>query len=362
MEFIDLKTQQARIRQDIDRRIASVLGHGQYVLGPEVRELEERLAAFSGSRHCVSVGSGTDAAMIALMCLGIGPGDEVITTAFTFIATGEVIALLGATPVFVDIDPRTYNLDPTLIEQAISAKTRAIMPVSLYGQCADMTAINALAARHRLPVIEDAAQSFGARQHGNRSCALSTIGCTSFFPAKPLGCYGEGGALFTDDDAIAQHAREIRVHGQDRRYHHARLGLNGRLETLQAAVLLAKLEIFDDEVERRAALGARYSQCLDSAAIGTPYIAPGNVSVFGQYTVRVAEREQVIERMQAAGIPTAVHYPIPLYRQPALLQPGLNLPETEQAARQVISLPFHPYLSETQISQVSAALRAAVGD
>jgi UDP-2-acetamido-2-deoxy-ribo-hexuluronate aminotransferase len=360
MEFIDLKAQQARIRPEIDRRIAAVLDHGRYVLGPEVEELEQRLASYTGSRHCVTVGSGTDAAMIALMALGIGPGDEVITTPFTFIATGEVIALVGAKPVFVDIDPATYNLDPAGIEAAVTDNTKAIMPVSLYGQCPDMEAINAIANRHGLPVVEDAAQSFGATHHGRRSCALSTIGCTSFFPAKPLGCYGEGGALFTDDDELAKLAREIRVHGQDRRYHHARIGLNGRLETIQAAVLLAKLDIFDNEVQKRAELGGRYSQLLADADLVTPHIAEGNVSVYGQYTVRVKHREQVIERMQAAGIPTAVHYPIPLYRQPAMQQ-DIVLPHADAAAEQVMSLPFHPYLKERDLEQITSALKAAVG-
>ncbi len=360
MEFIDLKTQQARIRPEIDRRIAAVLEHGRYVLGPEVEELEQRLAAYTGSSHCVTVGSGTDALMIALMTMGIGPGDEVITTPFTFIATGEVIALVGAKPVFVDIDPATYNLDPAGIEAAITANTKAIMPVSLYGQCPDMEAINAIAGRHDLPVIEDGAQSFGASRNGRRSCALSTVGCTSFFPAKPLGCYGEGGALFTDDDELAKLAREIRVHGQDKRYHHARLGLNGRLETIQAAVLLAKMDIFDDEVQKRAELGARYSELLAGADLVTPHIAEGNVSVYGQYTVRVKNREQVIERMQAAGIPTAVHYPIPLYRQPAMQQ-DITLPHADAAAAEVMSLPFHPYLTDEDMERITSALKDAVG-
>jgi len=360
MEFIDLKAQQARIRESIDRRIAAVLDHGRYVLGPEVQELEERLADYVGTRHCVSVGSGTDAIMIALMALDIGPGDEVITTPFTFIATGEVIALVGARPVYVDIDPRTFNLDPALLEQAIGPNIKAIMPVSLYGQCADMTAINAIAERHGLPVIEDGAQSFGATHHEGRSCGLSGIGCSSFFPAKPLGCYGEGGALFTNDEGLATLAREIRVHGQDRRYHHARLGLNGRLETLQAAVLLAKMEIFEEEVQSRIELGARYSQLMAGGALTTPYIAPENRSVYGQYTVQVENRNRVIEQMSAAGIPTAVHYPIPLYRQPALLQEGVTLPNAERAAERVMSLPFHPYLSEAQQQQVATALLEAV--
>ncbi len=360
MEFIDLKTQQARIRPEIDRRIAAVLEHGRYVLGPEVEELEQRLAAYTGSSHCVTVGSGTDALMIALMTMGIGPGDEVITTPFTFIATGEVIALVGAKPVFVDIDPATYNLDPAGIEAAITGNTKAIMPVSLYGQCPDMEAINTIAGRHGLPVIEDGAQSFGASRNGRHSCALSTVGCTSFFPAKPLGCYGEGGALFTDDDELAKLAREIRVHGQDKRYHHARLGLNGRLETIQAAVLLAKMDIFDDEVQKRAELGARYSELLAGADLVTPHIAEGNVSVYGQYTVRVKNREQVIERMQAAGIPTAVHYPIPLYRQPAMQQ-DITLPHADAAAAEVMSLPFHPYLTDEDMERITSALKDAVG-
>jgi UDP-2-acetamido-2-deoxy-ribo-hexuluronate aminotransferase len=359
MEFIDLKAQQARIRAEIDRRIAAVLDHGRYVLGPEVQELEERLADYVKTAHCVTVGSGTDALLIALMALDVRPGDEVITTPFTFIATGEVIALLGAQPVFVDIDPRTYNLDPDLIEPAITERTKAIMPVSLYGQCADLSAINQVAERHGLPVIEDGAQSFGATHHGKRSCGLSTIGCTSFFPAKPLGCYGEGGALFTDDEEIATHARQIRVHGQDRRYRHARLGINGRLETIQAAVLLAKLEIFDDEVNRRAEIGTRYSERLADTGVTTPYVAPENVSVYGQYTVQVDDRERVIARMGKAGIPTAVHYPIPLYRQPALGQEGLALPHADRAAERVMSLPFHPYLYEEQISRVVNALADA---
>ena len=360
MEFIDLKAQQARIRADLERRIAAVLDHSRYVLGPEVEELERRLADYVGRRHCVSVGSGTDALLISLMALGAGPGDEVITTPFSFIATGEVIALLGARPIFVDIDPRTYNLDAELIEPAINARTKAIMPVSLYGQCADMSAIDRIAASHGLPVIEDAAQSFGATHDGRRSCAFGTVGCTSFFPAKPLGCYGEGGALFTDDEGLAQIAREIRIHGQDRRYHHARLGLNGRLETLQAAVLLAKLEIFDDEVRRRSELGARYSELLKDIGVTTPWVASENTSVYAQYTIQVSQRERVIERMAQAGIPTAVHYPIPLYRQPALAQDGLNLPNAEHAAETVLSLPFHPYLTENSMSRVTDELAAAV--
>lgn len=265
MDFIDLKTQYRRVRESMDRRMQAVLDHGQYILGAETLELERQLAQYVGVKHCIGASSGTDTLLIALMAYGIGGGDEVITSPFTFIATGEMIALAGAAPVFVDIDARTYNIDPELLEAAITARTKAIMPVSLYGQCGDMNSINAIARKHRIPVIEDGAQSFGARYHDKRSCGLSAVGSTSFFPSKPLGCYGDGGALFTDDDQLAQVMREIRVHGQDRRYHHARLGINGRLDTLQAAVLLAKLEIFDDEVAARARIGARYTEMISEA-------------------------------------------------------------------------------------------------
>ena len=280
-----------------------------------------------------------------------------------------MILLAGATPVFVDIDARTWNIDPAQIEAAITPRTRAIMPVCLYGQCADMTAINAVATRHRLPVIEDAAQSFGATEYGRRSCALSLVGSTSFFPSKPLGAYGDGGALFTDDDPLATAMREIRVHGQDRRYHHPRLGLNGRLDTLQAAVLLAKLEIFEQEVAARARVGARYGELIGEVFAGhvgrvvTPWIAPGHTSVYAQYTVEVDDREGVEARMKAQGIPTAVHYPVPLHLQPVFAPLGLKagaFPVSERAARRVISLPMHPYLDDEQQRRIVSALRTAV--
>jgi UDP-2-acetamido-2-deoxy-ribo-hexuluronate aminotransferase len=366
MDFIDLKTQYRRLKPSIDARLARVLEHGQYILGPEVAELESVLAAYAGSKHCIAASSGTDTLMIAMMALGIGPGDEVITSPFTFIATGEMIALLGARPVFVDIDAQTYNIDPALIEAAITPRTRAIMPVSLYGQCADFDAINAIAARHRLPVIEDGAQSFGATYHGRRSCALSLIGSTSFFPSKPLGAYGDGGALFTDDDALAKIMREIRVHGQDRRYHHPRLGVNGRLDALQAAVLLAKMEVFDDEVTARVRIGARYTRMLRQTAPGlvaTPSIAPGCTSVYAQYTIQVEDRPAVEARLTELRIPTAVHYPVPLHLQPVfagLGQGAGSFPVAEQAARRVISLPMHPYLTEQQQLTVVEAVRTAL--
>ena len=372
MDFIDLKTQYRRVQASMNARIQSVLEHGQYVLGPEHNELEQRLAEYVGVKHCIGASSGTDTLLIALMAYSIGPGDEVITSPFTFIATGEMIALAGAKPVFIDIDARTYNLEPALLEKAITSRTKAIMPVSLYGQCADMDAINAIARKRGIPVIEDAAQSFGAMYRGKRSCAVSEVGSTSFFPSKPLGAYGDGGALFTDDDELAKVMREIRVHGQDRRYHHPRLGINGRLDTLQAAVLLAKMEIFPEEVEARNTIGARYSAMIEEAfakeseparRVTTPYVAPGCTSVYAQYTIEVAERAKVEQGMKARGIPTAVHYPVPLHLQPVFANLGAgagSFPVAEAAGQRVISLPMHPYLSEEQQVRVVAALKDAV--
>lgn len=370
MDFIDLKSQYRRIKPSVDARVARVLEHGQYILGPEVTELEAALAAYVGTKHCVAASSGTDTLLIALMALDIGPGDEVITAPFTFFATGEMIALLGAVPVFADIDPRTYNLDPAAVSAAITPRTKAIMPVSLYGQCADFGAINEVACRHGLLVIEDGAQSFGATYKGRRSCGLSFVGSTSFFPSKPLGGYGDGGALFTDDDHLAKLMREIRVHGQDRRYHHPRLGLNGRLDSLQAAVLLAKLEIFDDEVAARGRLGARYTELLAEAFAGHqrpirgPYVEPFNTSVYAQYTIEVDNREIFETRMKALGVPTAVHYPLPLHLQPVFEHLGQRegrFPVSEAAARRVVSLPMHPYLTESDQVRVVQAVRESVG-
>jgi UDP-2-acetamido-2-deoxy-ribo-hexuluronate aminotransferase len=349
IEFIDLKTQYAALSSSIDARIKKVLEHGQYIMGPEVAELEQRLAEYTGARHCITCASGTEALLIALMALNLRPGDEVITTPFTFVATAEVIALLGGIPVFVDVEADTANIDASRIETAITPRTRAIMPVSLYGQTADMDAINAIAAKHGLPVIEDAAQSFGATYKGRQSCNLSTIGCTSFFPSKPLGCYGDGGALFTSDDGLAKAMREIRVHGQEKRYHHTRLGVGGRMDTLQCAVVLAKLERFDWEVARRTEVGRRYDGLLQD--LGTK-AAPVTVrrdrsSVYAQYTVRVREREKLQSLLKTRGIPTAVHYPMPLHLQPAYRVYGAEqrFPVAEVLSEQVMSLPMHPDLS-----------------
>ena len=364
MEFIDLKTQYQRLKADIDAGIQRVLDHGQYILGPEVAELEEKLAAYTGSKYCISVANGTDALQIAQMALGIGPGDEVITPGFTYIATAETVALLGAKPVYVDIDPRTYNLDPTLLEAAITPRTKAIVPVSLYGQCADFDAINAIAAKHSIPVIEDAAQSFGATYKGRKSCNLSTIACASFFPSKPLGCYGDGGAIFTNDDELAKVIRQIARHGQDRRYHHVRVGVNSRLDTLQAAILLPKLTVLDEEMALRQQVAQRYSHLLQTAYTDiTPYVESYNTSAWAQYTIRVQRqsREAVQEKLKLAGIPTAVHYPIPINQQPAVADLAVTLQQGDKAARQVMSLPMCAYLDQSSQNFVVEKLVSVIG-
>ena len=357
IEFCDLKAQQARIKDKIDAGIQRVLAHGQYILGPEVAELEEKLAAFVGAKHCITCANGTDALQIAQMAVGVAHGDEVITPGFTYIATAETVAVLGAKPVYVDIDPRTYNLDPARLEAAITPKTKAIIPVSLYGQCADFDTINAIAAKHGIPVIEDAAQSFGASYKGRMSCNLSTIACTSFFPSKPLGCYGDGGALFTNDDELAKVIRQIARHGQDRRYHHIRVGVNSRLDTLQAAILLPKLEIFAEEIERRQLVAGTYDRLFKAADIdNTPHIEAHNVSAWAQYTIQVQDRDLVQTKLKERGIPTAVHYPIPLNKQPAVADSHANLPVGNLVAGRVISLPFHPYMSDGDTEKVVQAL------
>jgi UDP-2-acetamido-2-deoxy-ribo-hexuluronate aminotransferase len=362
VEFIDLKSQYNDARATIDARIHAVLDHGQYIMGPEVPELENRLANFSGARHCITVSSGTEALLIALMALGIGPGDEVITTPFSFIATAEAIVLTGATPVFADIDPVSCNIDPDLVEALITSRTRAIMPVSLFGQPSDMDALNAIALRHRLPVIEDAAQSFGAIYQGRRSCNLSTIGCTSFFPSKPLGCYGDGGALFTSDDTLAEAMREIRVHGQSRRYVHTRVGVGGRMDTIQCAIVLAKLDRFEWELRQRIRVAASYDALL-SGRVQLVGRANDRTSAFAQYTVVIEGRSRVQAELNAADIPTAVHYPVPIHLQPAYaaLSTQHSCPESSYMAARVLSLPMSPYLSDSDIHTVAAAVLQATG-
>ncbi|CAM3503606.1 aminotransferase [Xenorhabdus nematophila ATCC 19061] len=356
MQFTDLAAQQLRIKDKIDQNIQKVLTHGKYILGPEVSELEEKLVEYTGAKYCITCANGTDALQIALMAIGIKPGDEVITPGFTYIATAETVALLGGIPVYVDVKQTTYNLDPELLEAAITPKTKAIIPVSLYGQCADFDEINAIAEKYNITVIEDAAQSFGASYKGKRSCNLTTISCTSFFPSKPLGCYGDGGAIFTSDEELAKVIRQIARHGQDRRYHHIRVGINSRLDTLQAAILLPKLEIFDEEMALRQIVAKNYDKVLNEIGIiTTPYIELHNISAYAQYTIRVQNRDELQNKLKEKGIPTAVHYPLPLNKQPAVAS-GVVLPVGDQIAQEVISIPMHPYLTEIQVLNITNIL------
>ena len=358
IEFIDLKAQQARLKDRIDAGIQNVLSHGQSILGPEVQELEEKLAAYVGAKYCITCANGTDALQIVQMAFGIGPGDEVITPGFTYIATAETVAVLGAKPVYVDVNPKTYNLDVEKLEAAITPRTKAIIPVSLYGQCADFDAINAIAAKYNIPVIEDAAQSFGASYKGRKSCNLSTVACTSFFPSKPLGCYGDGGAIFTNDAELAKVIRQIARHGQDRRYHHVRIGVNSRLDTLQAAILLPKLEILDDEMQARQRVAETYNKLFNEAGIlTTPFIEAHNHSAWAQYTIQVDNRDDVQEHLKTQGIPTAVHYPIPLNKQPAVADANAVLPVGDAVAQRVMSLPMHPYLTTVAQEKIISFLK-----
>ena len=358
MEFIDLKEQYRRYQKEIDLRLNTVLAHARFILGPEIAELETALAQYVRLQHCVTVASGTTSLEIALRALEIGPGDEVITVPFTWISTAEVIGLVGAKPVFIDIEPRSFNMDVEQLEQAITPRTRAILPVSLFGQMPDYTRINAIAAKHNLPVIEDAAQSFGATQNGRPSCGVTLVASTSFFPAKPLGCFGDGGALFTNNTALADKFRAIRTHGGLKRHHHPLLGTNGRFDTLQAAVLLAKLPHFPDEVNARANIGARYSELLGDLC-EVPLVMPGNTHVYAQYTIRVPNRDQVAEHLKTRGVPTAVYYPKCLHEQPVFAALGYrygDFPISEQASREVLSLPMHPFLTPRDQDSVVAAL------
>jgi UDP-2-acetamido-2-deoxy-ribo-hexuluronate aminotransferase len=359
VKFIDLNKQYQRIEGPIKARIEKVLEHGQYIMGPEISELESALCDYVGVSNAVCVSSGTDALLLALMALEIGPGDEVITTPFSFFASVEVICLLGATPVFVDIEPDTFNLDPSKLKAAISDKTKAIMPVSLYGQCAEMDEINAIAVRHQLPVIEDAAQSFGASYKGKKSGALSTIACTSFFPSKPLGAYGDAGACFTNDETIANRLRELLNHGQSERYLHTRIGLNGRMDSIQAAILIEKLGLLDDELEKRTEVATFYQGLLNGVATAQT-IREDRTSAYAQFTIMVPNRPEVQRLLSKRGIPTAVHYPVALHQQPALAYLNIDpeaFPVVNKAASQVISLPMHPYLEKTEQEKVVCALQ-----
>ncbi|MDA8824240.1 DegT/DnrJ/EryC1/StrS family aminotransferase [Opitutales bacterium] len=360
MQFIDLKSKHQLIGDKINARIQKVMDHGQFILGPEVREVEGKLGQYTGSKHCVTVSSGTDALLIALMALGVGTGDEVITVPYTWISTAEVISLLGAKPVFVDIRPDTWNMDEAQLDAAITDKTKAIMPVSIYGQCPDMDAINQIAKKYNLPVIEDAAQSFGATYKGKKSCNLSTIGSTSFFPTKPLGCYGDGGALFTNDDELAEKFRWIRVHGQERKHHHPILGINGRMDTLQAAILLEILEVFPDEVQKRENLGQTYSEGFANLdGLETPRIGENNTSVYAQYTILAEQREDIQQSLKEKDIPSVSYYSVVLHLQPVFKNLGHkegDFPVAEKVASECLSLPMSPYLTQKDQSKVINAI------
>ena len=352
IEFMNLKAEYAAYKEEFDAAIQEVCANASFIMGPQVKVLEASLAEYVGTKAAITCGSGTDALMIALMALGIGRGDEVITTPFTFIATAEVISLLGATPVFVDINEESYNIDPKLIEAKITPKTKAIIPVSLYGQPADMDEINAIAAKHGITVIEDACQSFGAVYKGRKSCNLSTIGCTSFFPSKPLGCYGDGGAVFTNDEALAAKIASLRVHGQTARYFHQYIGVNGRLDSVQAAVLNVKMKHLGESLEKRIAAAKFYCENLAGVeGIVLPKVKSDRTSVVAQFSIRVKEREKFIEQLKNAGIPTAIHYPKPLHLQAAYENLGYKLgdfPVAEKVSKEIVSLPISPFITSEE--------------
>ena len=359
--FIDLKSQYEMYKEEINKEVLDVLSSAQFIMGPQVTKLEENLALYTGAKYAYACSSGTDALLLALMAIDIEPGDEIITTPFTFIATAETIALLKAKPVFVDIDETTYNIDPKHIEAKITPRTKAIMPVALYGQCADMDEINAIAQKHNLVVIEDACQSFGAEYKGKKSCNVSHIGCTSFFPSKPLGCYGDGGAIFCSDDALAAKIKSLLNHGQGKRYEHKYIGINGRLDALQAAILNVKMNHFDAEVAKRIEVGERYSALLKDADVITPKIMSDRNSMYAQYSIRVKNRETLMQKLNDAGVPTAVHYPIPLHLQEALSYLGYkkgDFPLSEQVGTEIMSLPMSPFLTTEQQDFVVNTIKA----
>ncbi|MDC0307430.1 DegT/DnrJ/EryC1/StrS family aminotransferase [bacterium] len=362
MEFIDLKKQYNLYKRDISNAVFQVFEHGRYINGPEVKQLEDTLSVFCGVKHCIGIGSGTHSLEIALRALGIGAGDEVITVPFTWISTAEVISLVGAKPVFVDINPNTYNLDHSLIKAALSSKTKAIMPVSLFGQIPEMEKISQIASEANIPIIEDGAQSFGATRYGVRSCGITTVGSTSFFPAKPFGCYGDGGALFTNDDNLADEIRAIRSHGGLKRHHHTVIGTNGRLDTIQAATLLAKFPYFENEIKERQKIGREYTERL-SECCTVPLIAKGNTHVYAQYTLKIKNRKKFIEKLNSKDIPTAIYYPKCLHLQPVFRNLGYkvgNFPEAEKAANEVVSIPMHPFLEEKEINKIVESIKNSV--
>jgi len=360
INFIDLQGQYRKYKNEIDEQIAQTLDSSAYIGGQKVALLEENLARFSGAKQAIACSNGSSAIFVSLLALGIGRGDEVITSPFTFFATAEMIALTGAKPVFVDIDEKTYNIDPNLIQAAITPKTKAIMPVSLFGQIADMKRINQIAAKHGLTVIEDAAQSFGAKQEGARSCSLSKLATTSFFPAKPLGCYGDGGAIFTSDDELAQKIKILLNHGSKERYFHSAIGINGRLDAIQAGVLNVKLKYFDDETARRQEVAARYEQNLKNVV--TPFVESGNTSVWAQYCIRVKDRARMLEICAQKGVPTGVYYPLPLHLQEVFKDLGYKKGDfavSERVSEDIMALPMSAFLSEQEQDYVIEVINNA---
>ena len=360
MQFIDLKTQYSEIKDDIQKEFQKILESAAFVMGPAVDECEEKLKEFTGSKYALTCSSGTDAAVMALMTLDIGFGDEVIVPSFSFFATAEVVNLVGAKPVFVDIEDQTYNIDISKIEAAITEKTKAIMFVSLYGQTPDIDAIMAIGKKHKIPVIEDGAQSFGATYKNKKSCSIADISCTSFFPAKPLGCYGDGGAVFFNDEKYLEPMKQIRIHGQSQRYTHARIGLNARMDSLQCAVISVKLKKFDWEVEQRHRVGETYTRAFSELGswIRPPVVAKDCGHVYGQYTLYVNDRDKFAAHMQEQGVPTSIHYPSPMHKQAPYIDLGYNLEVSERCAEHVISLPMHPYLKDEDIQKVISAVRS----
>lgn len=362
IDFANLKTAYKEHKKEFDSAISNVVTSATYIMGPQIKELEEKLSAFTGSQHALSCSSGTDALLLAMMAIDVKPGDEIITTPFTFIATGETIALLGATPVFVDIEEDTYNIDTSKIEEKITPKTKAIIPVSLYGQMADMDKINAVANKHKLIVIEDAAQSFGATYKGTKSCNASHIGCTSFFPAKPLGCFGDGGAIFTNNSDLAEKINSLRLHGQTKRYHHKYIGVGARLDTLQAAILNVKLKHYNYDINRRQNIAHRYSSELKGIdGVTPPSIKDKRTSVWAQYSIRIQNREKIQEKLKEKGIPTAIHYPMPLHLQECFKYLNYKIgdfPISEKVSSEIISLPMNPYLTESEIAYITLELKS----
>ncbi|MDD7885928.1 DegT/DnrJ/EryC1/StrS aminotransferase family protein [Flavivirga sp. 57AJ16] len=360
IDFANLTKAYQEHKENIDRAINDVVSTSRFIMGEEVKQLETLLEEYTGAKYAISCSSGTDALLLGMMALDVEPGDEIITSPFTFIATAETIAFLGAIPVFVDIDESTYNIDVNRIEEKITKRTKVIMPVSLYGQVADMDEINELGRKYKITVIEDAAQSFGATYKGKKSCNLSSIGCTSFFPAKPLGCFGDGGALFTNDEQLSDKIKSMRVHGQTQRYFHKYIGMGGRLDTIQAAVLLEKLKHYENDVKRRQDVAKQYDQNLKDIVI-TPFIKEDNTSVWAQYSIRVKNRDNIQAILKEKGIPTAVHYPKPLHLQECfeyLKYKKGDFPISEKVSDEIMSLPMNPYVTDQEINYITKQIKS----